>query len=196
MKKKKKKPIFKRTKNPQEGICVIIEDKKKCSKSTHARGLCNGHHRKYLRDVLPEKYVNKVFYAYVKDVKYSINKNHKKGFCRIIQNSVTCEEKIHCRGVCRYHQQKLHRAGLLAKYGTKLVNVREDVANYTINETPKKNKCRIINNDESCENNAIHRGLCHPHRSRVHRCGVYEEFVLTLMIKLKQFLPHAARESN
>lgn len=168
-----KKRNFKIKKKTVKNICRLIDNDKRCNNTSHSRGLCPKHHTYFLRHKLLEKYAAKKIFVYFDESKYKINKNPKKGQCRIIENTNKCKRARHGRGLCSKHWLVFSRHDVLLKYGLKS---RKDPRHFAIKKRITKGLCRMIENNERCETKTASRGLCPKHHLRFLRSDELEKY--------------------
>jgi len=108
--------------------------------------------------------------------KFTINRNHKKGKCRIIEDGQKCHRPTHCRDLCSKHHSLMLRRDLIDKYGSKLKYVFFDESEYAIRKQINKKQCRIIENGKICKGGLHGRGLCARHWLCFDRHDVLEKY--------------------
>lgn len=174
MKHKRGKRKFKINREAKQSECRLIEDGEVCKRQHHSRSLCTYHYN-YLKrsNDLFEKYAGKNIYKHVENTKFKVNKNHKKGICRIIEDNQSCKRLIHARGMCKYHAAKLNRHNLIEKYGTKS---NRCVGEFTIKQRVIDGVCRIKEGGVGCKGEVLSRGLCAKHMSRFRRSNQIKKF--------------------
>jgi len=166
---------------PPSTSCRIIADDRRCMKKPIIRGLCKKHHGLiHHRDDLDiEEFASPIPLPLWERIKKK--KRPPKGICIIIEDDISCSEKIQNRGLCERHYDNLRRSpGGIEEWGLAKI----EKTKYLKKIAPSPEVCRIIEkrgNDQKpvhCQAKATLRGLCRRHHGIVLNHGKLEEYAL------------------
>ncbi len=131
-----------------------------------------GYHKKLKDAIAAREKLLKDYGPVYKPIVLKIKKHTSRAVCRVLR----CTSKCEGRGLCQKHYKFCAYRGLLEMYGVPPYRGSDHI--YKINKKAEPDECRIIKDEEICENKIYTRGLCHRHYNKYHRDGRLDKFAL------------------
>ena len=178
------------------GRCRVCEDGKPCGEVAYSRGLCSHHYvvlfdRRELFDQIAEP--SKARVAAVFDRRPT----PEPGTCHILENGIACTAPSEYRGLCQRHYRIL-RQRMRSRLGDFLLPEREPA--YTLKGPAQLNSaiCRVVEDEEPCQESAYGRGLCRHHYYALQKLGRINELGAPAhaLGGYKRRVPHSYLDKN
>lgn len=164
-------PRYRKNKRPREGLCLVIEDDVKCTRSVHSRGLCKPHY-----SVLASTPEGLDAWALPRlgESTYALKANPKKGRCRVAENGAGCDGEAETRGLCNRHYLALRKKPeLLEKYALPPRKVSHELTRKPDDQCVS-GVCVVVDNGVPCTAEPERDGLCKRHRQIIWNSAEYQ----------------------
>jgi len=149
--------------NPKKGRCRIEESGEACLRKFDWRGLCSLHHQRINGQGELERFALPRQSRRFNDDDFKVAKRHKKGYCRIVDRKILCQEKVAVRGLCDFHYKFIRSGGRRNDVMEKFAIPSKIAVVHKPNPNAKEGSCRSFDNGTICTRKVFGRGLCHRH---------------------------------
>jgi len=157
----------------KRGRCRVCEDGKPCPEVAYSRGLCQHHYvvlfdkrELFLQIAEPSKAKSAAI--------FECKPTPEPGTCHILENGVDCTAPSEHRGLCMRHYRIL-RTRKPYRLADFLLPEREPI--YALKASAQQHSaiCRVMEDEQPCQESAFGRGLCRHHYRVLQKLGRLDE---------------------